>query len=53
MRDLLKPKSQHSLKVREHPKQGPYVQDLSKHIVQKYDDILELMECGNTHRFLF
>ncbi|CAD5122012.1 DgyrCDS10466 [Dimorphilus gyrociliatus] len=50
VRDLLKPKSQHSLKVREHPKQGPYVQDLSKHIVQKYDDILELMDCGNTHR---
>lgn len=29
----------HSLRVREHPKRGPYVQDLSSHLVYDYSDI--------------
>ncbi|KAK2580136.1 hypothetical protein KPH14_012412 [Odynerus spinipes] len=40
----------HSLRVREHPKRGPYVQDLSCHLVYDYSDIQECMLRGNTHR---
>lgn len=40
----------HSLRVREHPKLGPYVQDLSTHLVHHYPDIQELMKRGNSHR---
>ncbi|XP_043485781.1 kinesin-like protein Klp98A isoform X4 [Polistes fuscatus] len=40
----------HSLRVREHPKRGPYVQDLSSHLVYDYSDIQECMVRGNTHR---
>uniref|UniRef100_A0A0C9QMU2 KIF16B_0 protein n=1 Tax=Fopius arisanus TaxID=64838 RepID=A0A0C9QMU2_9HYME len=52
VRDLLRPEQSqsHSLKVREHPKRGPYVQDLSNHLVYDYSDIQECMVRGNTHR---
>ena len=50
VKDLLKKNSTHNLKVREHPSQGPYVQDLSKHLVMEYRDILRLMEQGNDLR---
>ncbi|XP_014467999.1 PREDICTED: kinesin-like protein KIF16B isoform X4 [Dinoponera quadriceps] len=51
VRDLLRlDQSHHSLKVREHPKRGPYVQDLSSHLVYDYSDIQECMVRGNTHR---
>ncbi|KAK2158584.1 hypothetical protein LSH36_167g07057 [Paralvinella palmiformis] len=52
VRDLLKQdnKSQHSLRIREHPKDGPYVQDLSKHLVMNFSDINELMQKGNENR---
>ncbi|XP_069117380.1 kinesin-like protein KIF16B isoform X2 [Argopecten irradians] len=54
VRDLLKhssaSKPMHSLRVREHPKLGPYVQDLSKHTVCDYDDIKALMDRGNSIR---
>lgn len=54
VRDLLRstPKKgdAYNLKVREHPKDGPYVQDLSKHIVSKYSDIEKLMDVGNNNR---
>ncbi|RVE76749.1 hypothetical protein OJAV_G00012140 [Oryzias javanicus] len=38
VRDLLRRKSTqtYNLRVREHPKDGPYVEDLSKHLVQNY-----------------
>lgn len=39
VKDLLGGEVTHSLKVREHPRLGPYVQDLSKHLVSDYDDI--------------
>lgn len=40
VRDLLRlDQNHHSLKVREHPKRGPYVQDLSSHLVYDYSDI--------------
>ncbi|XP_078452248.1 kinesin-like protein KIF16B [Lampetra planeri] len=52
VRDLLRRKSSKSfnLRVREHPKEGPYVEDLSKHLVQNYSDVEELMEAGNINR---
>ncbi|XP_067119902.1 kinesin-like protein KIF16B [Centruroides vittatus] len=51
VKDLLrKNTSQHNLRVREHPKLGPYVQDLSKHLVMDYSDVQELMTRGNSHR---
>jgi kinesin family protein 16B len=50
VKDLLKKNSSHNLKVREHPSQGPYVEDLSKHLVTEYRNILRLMEQGNDLR---
>ena len=50
VKDLLQKNSSHNLKVREHPSQGPYVQDLSKHLVGDYREILNLMEQGNNLR---
>ncbi|XP_077428296.1 kinesin-like protein KIF16B [Vanacampus margaritifer] len=52
VRDLLrrKPSETYNLRVREHPKDGPYVEDLSKHLVQNYSDVEELMEAGNLKR---
>ncbi|XP_061579720.1 kinesin-like protein KIF16B isoform X3 [Cololabis saira] len=52
VRDLLRRKSTqtYNLRVREHPKDGPYVEDLSKHLVQNYSDVEELMEAGNINR---
>ncbi|KAK2567739.1 Kinesin-like protein KIF16B [Acropora cervicornis] len=51
--DLLRPakgKDKFNLKVREHPKEGPYVQDLTKHVVKDYQGIENLMVEGNTNR---
>ncbi|KAM3959288.1 LOW QUALITY PROTEIN: kinesin-like protein 98A [Aphomia sociella] len=50
VKDLLASDAGHSLRVREHPKLGPYVQDLSKHLVSDYDDIQVCMHRGNLHR---
>ncbi|XP_075605849.1 kinesin-like protein KIF16B isoform X7 [Balearica regulorum gibbericeps] len=52
VRDLLRRKSSktNNLRIREHPKEGPYVEDLSKHLVQNYADVEELMEAGNINR---
>ncbi|XP_078351266.1 uncharacterized protein LOC144636002 isoform X2 [Oculina patagonica] len=54
VRDLLRPpvkgRPVHSLRVREHPKEGPYVQDLTRHLVSDYAAIEHLMAQGNTHR---
>ncbi|XP_007442359.1 kinesin-like protein KIF16B, partial [Python bivittatus] len=52
VRDLLRRKSSktNNLRIREHPKEGPYVEDLSKHLVQNYSDVEELMEGGNINR---
>jgi len=50
VKDLLTKNSSHNLKVREHPSQGPYVQDLSRHLVMEYKDIMRLMEQGNDLR---
>ncbi|XP_031569292.1 kinesin-like protein KIF16B isoform X2 [Actinia tenebrosa] len=54
VRDLLRPpvknRPVHSLRVREHPKEGPYVQDLTKHLVSDFGAIEHLMQQGNSHR---
>ncbi|XP_030052209.1 LOW QUALITY PROTEIN: kinesin-like protein KIF16B [Microcaecilia unicolor] len=52
VRDLLRRKSSKTfnLRVREHPKEGPYVEDLSNHLVQNYGDVEELMDAGNINR---
>uniref|UniRef100_A0A672JZT3 Kinesin-like protein KIF16B n=1 Tax=Sinocyclocheilus grahami TaxID=75366 RepID=A0A672JZT3_SINGR len=52
VRDLLRRKmaKTYNLRVREHPKEGPYVEDLSKHLVQNYSDVEELIEAGNINR---
>lgn len=50
VKDLLDSKCGKNLKVREHPKTGPYVQDLTKHLVIDYSDVQELMAKGNANR---
>uniref|UniRef100_A0A672ZA19 Kinesin family member 1C n=1 Tax=Sphaeramia orbicularis TaxID=375764 RepID=A0A672ZA19_9TELE len=50
VRDLLNPKSQGTLRVREHPILGPYVEDLSKLAVTGFIDIRDLMDAGNKAR---
>jgi kinesin family protein 1 len=50
VRDLLNPKSQGGLKVREHPVLGPYVEDLSTLVVRSHSDISNLMDEGNKAR---
>ncbi|XP_077470186.1 uncharacterized protein kif16bb [Stigmatopora argus] len=39
-----------NLRVREHPRDGPYVENLSKHLVHSYSDVEELIAAGNTNR---
>ncbi|ESP03560.1 hypothetical protein LOTGIDRAFT_224357 [Lottia gigantea] len=50
VRDLLNPSNKNSLRVREHPLLGPYVEDLSKLAVQKFEDINKLIDEGNKAR---
>ncbi|XP_043092888.1 kinesin-like protein KIF14 [Puntigrus tetrazona] len=38
------------LRVREHPKDGPYVEALSRHHVQNYTEVGQLMQEGNRRR---
>ncbi|XP_067031980.1 kinesin-like protein KIF16B [Acropora muricata] len=55
VRDLLRPPKlkklpQQNLKVREHPKEGPYVEGLTKQHVSDFDSIEVLMEQGHRLR---
>ncbi|XP_033642140.1 kinesin-like protein KIF1A isoform X2 [Asterias rubens] len=50
VRDLLNPKTNKNLRVREHPLLGPYVEDLSKLAVMSFSDISDLMDEGNKAR---
>ncbi|XP_063427179.1 uncharacterized protein LOC134710718 [Mytilus trossulus] len=55
VRDLLRPSlsqrnEKYTLKVREHPKEGPYVQDLSSHFVKDNEQIQTLLDKGNESR---
>ncbi|CAL8257953.1 unnamed protein product [Lota lota] len=38
------------LRVREHPTDGPYVENLSRHVVHDFGDVKELMASGNANR---
>ncbi|XP_029926556.1 uncharacterized protein kif16bb isoform X2 [Myripristis murdjan] len=38
------------LRVREHPRDGPYVENLSKHLVHSHSDMEELIILGNANR---
>ncbi len=50
VKDLLTKDQTHSLRVREHPRLGPYVEDLSKHLVTNYAGIQDVMNRGNANR---
>ncbi|KAM3594490.1 uncharacterized protein V6R79_008933 [Siganus canaliculatus] len=53
VRDLLsrgEQKKRSSLRVREHPEKGPYVQDLSQHVVSDCKQALDLLEEGISNR---
>ncbi|GCC38340.1 hypothetical protein chiPu_0016854 [Chiloscyllium punctatum] len=53
VRDLLKRcdgNKPYTLRVREHPDKGPYVQGLSQHLVSDYKQLIELLEEGNSNR---
>eukprot|EP00066_Takifugu_rubripes_P012524 XP_011601790.1 PREDICTED: uncharacterized protein LOC101066561 isoform X2 [Takifugu rubripes] len=53
VRDLLKKKAANGdggLRVREHPLDGPYVENLSKCLVANHNDMEALMALGNAHR---
>ncbi|WVF68191.1 hypothetical protein IAT40_002956 [Kwoniella sp. CBS 6097] len=50
VRDLLNPKNKGNLKVREHPSLGPYVEDLSRLVVENYGQMMTLMNEGNKAR---
>lgn len=52
VRDLLNPKKQNNLRVREHPLLGPYVEDLAKLAVTTYEDIQNLIDEGNKARWV-
>ncbi|XP_059559994.1 stAR-related lipid transfer protein 9 isoform X1 [Myotis daubentonii] len=53
VRDLLKPSDQkksYTLRVREHPEMGPYVEGLSQHVVTNYKQVIQLLEEGIANR---
>ncbi|XP_044023111.1 stAR-related lipid transfer protein 9 isoform X2 [Siniperca chuatsi] len=53
VRDLLRggeQKKRASLRVREHPEKGPYVQDLSQHVVSDCKQAIDLLEEGIANR---
>ncbi|KAM9294416.1 stAR-related lipid transfer protein 9 [Gastrophryne carolinensis] len=52
-RDLLHHSNQkkpYTLRVREHPEKGPYVQGLSRHLVTNYEQVVALLEEGIENR---
>ncbi|XP_075049377.1 stAR-related lipid transfer protein 9 [Mixophyes fleayi] len=53
VRDLLHHSDQkkpYTLRVREHPEKGPYVQGLSQHVVTDYEQVMALLEEGMENR---
>ncbi|XP_030604333.1 uncharacterized protein kif16bb [Archocentrus centrarchus] len=54
LQDLLKkrasPTDGGGLRVREHPRRGPYVENLSKHLVQNHSEMEDLIVLSNTNR---
>eukprot|EP00055_Hartaetosiga_balthica_P000719 m.137305 g.137305 ORF g.137305 m.137305 type:complete len:909 (+) comp11535_c0_seq1:75-2801(+) len=50
VKDLLSDSHSKNLRVREHPKTGPFVDGLSEHDVTDFSQIEQLMEFGNNNR---
>ncbi|XP_049456450.1 uncharacterized protein kif16bb [Epinephelus fuscoguttatus] len=53
VQDLLKRKTASAdggLRVREHPRDGPYVENLSKHLAHNHSDMEDLIILGNANR---
>ncbi|XP_077117628.1 stAR-related lipid transfer protein 9 isoform X1 [Ranitomeya variabilis] len=53
VRDLLHQSDQkkpYTLRVREHPEKGPYVQGLSQHVVTDYEQVVAFLEQGMENR---
>ncbi|KAF0027320.1 hypothetical protein F2P81_020061 [Scophthalmus maximus] len=54
VQDLLKKRTTATdggcLRVREHPRDGPYVQNLSKHLIHNHSDMEDLIILGNSNR---
>ncbi|XP_040906336.1 uncharacterized protein kif16bb [Toxotes jaculatrix] len=54
VQDLLKnrttPTDAGFLRVREHPRDGPYVENLSKHLIHNHSDMEDLIILGNANR---
>ncbi|KAM4690523.1 stAR-related lipid transfer protein 9 [Rhinophrynus dorsalis] len=53
VRDLLnqlEQKKPYTLRIREHPEKGPYVQGLSQHVVTDYEQVVALLEEGMENR---
>ena len=51
VRDLLVEQGKRqTLRVREHPREGPYVEGLGLHEVKDYHSIAALLKVGNSHR---
>jgi Kinesin motor domain len=48
--DLFTDKAQHTLKVREHPQTGAFVEGLTTLSVTSYEQIQELLEKGTARR---
>ena len=48
---MLNPKNKDNLRVREHPSLGPYVEDLSRLVVEDYSQMMTLMDEGNKVSF--
>ena len=50
VRDLLTKRSKSNVRVREHPRRGVYVEDLSSFAVSSYDEVLKLLTRGGLFR---
>ena len=53
IQDLITPPNQRAkggLKIREHPKMGVFIENLSKHAVSSYEQIKKVFESGTNNR---
>uniref|UniRef100_A0A914Z7V5 Kinesin motor domain-containing protein n=1 Tax=Panagrolaimus superbus TaxID=310955 RepID=A0A914Z7V5_9BILA len=50
IRDLLDKKGNNKLELKENPDFGIYVKDLTSYATKSVDDILQIMQAGNSHR---
>lgn len=50
VKDLMDPETSKSLKVRQHPEYGPYVENLTQLLVEDYSSIKRIIDKGNKER---